>query len=136
MADEIDPKAPEQDSPLSAGENAYDDDKNLPPDTSAPSSVQRNSFRQIPYTLLRFWAISVYDILTAAVSITNEDGKHVGAAWVDGVEDTALLHSSSKQPVQFMLISTSSPFRRRGSGSELDGEETKYHDAPSTTCFF
>ena len=54
---------------------------------------------------------------------TTEDSKKIGVAWVEGIEDTALLNSSAKHPIQFILISASSPLRRRGSGSGLDGEE-------------
>jgi len=116
-ADDASHRTPDQDNLLSTETADID-----MPDPSELSLLQRREDPQVRYKFLQFWAISVYlriearNIFTGTVWIMTEDGEKVGVAWVDGIEDTALLGSS--KPVEFILVSAVSPLRRESAEDE------------------
>jgi hypothetical protein len=77
---------------------------------------QQHAILQVRYETLRFLAISVYlrietrNIVTGTAWILTEGGERVGVAWLDGIEDTALL--SWPKPMEFILISEARVWQR------------------------
>lgn len=111
MADEPSSETPDQDdvpSTKTAG--------NGMPHTSPLRLRQQQTILRVRYEILQFWVISVYlrietrNIVTGTAWILAEDGEKVGVAWLDGIEDAALL--SSPGPVEFILISEAARSRK------------------------